>query len=71
MATKKFKVKLSSITKEIDRATKELKKIRKHLSAEHKKKVDLHMKSLASAKSLVSPICNAGRMTASFSGPSA
>jgi predicted DNA-binding protein YlxM (UPF0122 family) len=66
MAAKSFRVKMSSIAKEIDKATKQLERIHKKLEPKERKKAALHLKKLASARSLVAATCHA--MTASYGG---
>ncbi len=64
MATKKLSVKLSPIAKEIDKATKKLKAIRKKLSPKERKKLDLEVKDLCEARDLVAENCRS--MTSIF-----
>jgi hypothetical protein len=71
MAAKTFSVKLSNIAKEIDKASSQLGKIRKHLSPKDKKRADVHVKKLKSAKALVSAGCSGKKMTAMYMGPDA
>jgi len=70
MAAKKFSVKLSKIAKDLDRAIKDLKKIRKKVAAEDSARLELNVQNLEQARTLVSTNCgNARKMTAMFSGP--
>jgi hypothetical protein len=72
VAKRVFEVKLSKIAKDIDKASKKLKKIRKHLSKADQVRLDLGVKGLKQAKLLVSQNCGGGRsMTAKFFGPTA
>jgi Skp family chaperone for outer membrane proteins len=66
MATKRYKVKLSPIAKEIDKATKQLKAIRSKLSPKERKKLNLEIKALHKAKALVAEYCRI--MTSFFPG---
>jgi hypothetical protein len=70
MAAKKFNVKLSTIAKEIDRAIKDLKKIRKKVSPEDYQRLELNVQNLEQARTLVSTGCSSRskKMTATFAG---
>lgn len=68
MAAKTYSVKLSNIAKEIDKASGQLKKIRKHLSPKEQKRADVHVKRLQSVKSAVTAACTGRKMTATFQG---
>jgi hypothetical protein len=64
MAVKELSVKLSPIAKEIDKATKKLKAIRKKLSPKERKKLDLEIKDLCKARVLIAESCR--KMTVIF-----
>jgi hypothetical protein len=66
MATKRFKVKLSPIAREIDKATKELKALRSKVSPKERKKLNLEIKGLHKAKVVVALYCK--KMTSIFPG---
>jgi len=66
MAVKKFKVKLSSIAKEIDKATKQLKALRSKVSPKERKKLNLEIKGLHKAKVAVAQYCK--KMTSIIPG---
>jgi hypothetical protein len=70
MAAKKFNVKLSTIAKDIDRAIRDLKKIRKKVSSQDCQRLDLNVQNLEQARTLVSTGCSSGskKMTATFVG---
>jgi len=71
MAAKTFSVKLSNIAKEIDKASSQLKKIRKHLSPKDQKRADVHVKKLQSARAMVAAGCAGKKMTAMYMGTDA
>jgi hypothetical protein len=68
MGMKKFSVKLSSIAKEIDKATKKLKAIRSKVSPKERKRLALDIKHLNVARASVAKGCPGKRMTATFAG---
>ena len=69
MAAKKFSVKLSKIAKDLDRAIKDLKKIRKKVAGEDSARLELNVQNLEQARTLVAANCGgAKKMTSTFSG---
>jgi hypothetical protein len=67
MGTRKFTVKLSSIAKEIDKATGKLESIRSSVDAKGQEKIDLDLKQLKECRKMVAERCR--RMSAIYSGP--
>jgi hypothetical protein len=63
MAARKIVVS-SSISYQIDRTAKNLKKVRPRVSAADQKKIDLEIKELAKCKNALRPFCH--RMTHKF-----
>ena len=67
MAVKTFKVKLSSISTDIAAASAQFGKIRKSLSEDDQKRLDLKVKHLKDAKESILLACGrTGRMTSRF-----
>ena len=67
MAAKAFKVKLSGIAENIAAATAQFKKIRKSLSKDDQKSLDLKVNYLKEAKTSIEAACGrTGRMTSLF-----
>lgn len=67
MGTRKFTVDLSSIAREIDKATLKLKSIRSRVSVEGRKKIKLDLQNLKECRKKVAKSCR--RMSALYSGP--
>jgi hypothetical protein len=66
MPGKQFKVKLSAIAREIDKATKQLERLRSKVAPKARKHLNLEIKDLKKARRAIAEYCH--KMTSIFPG---
>jgi hypothetical protein len=69
MGTRRLAVELSSIAREIDKATGKLKSIRSRVDVKARKKIDLDLKGLKECRKMLAKSCKGRSMSAIYLGP--